>query len=133
LIESKRPGWRNPKHRQQWPNTLKTYVYPKLGALDVQTVDTDAVLDVLRPIWSTKTETASRVRQRIEAVLDYATAIRARTGDNPARWKGHLDHLLPKPSKVRAVKHHAALDCRQAPGSLLVDALSLAMSSSHGR
>jgi membrane protein DedA with SNARE-associated domain len=133
LIESKRPGWRNPKHRQQWSNTLKTYAYPKLGALDVQTVDTDTVLDVLRPIWSTKTETASRVRQRIEAVLDYATAIRARTGDNPARWKGHLDHLLPKPSKVRAVKHHAALDCRQAPGSLLVDALSLAMSSSHGR
>jgi integrase len=78
-------------------------------------VDTDAVLDVLRPVWTTKTETASRVRQRIEAVLDYATAIRARTGENPARWKGHLDHLLPKPSQVRAVKHHAALDWRRAP------------------
>ena len=78
-------------------------------------MDTDAVLDVLRPVWTTKTETASRVRQRIEAVLDYATAIRARTGENPARWKWHLDHLLPKPSQVRAVKHHAALDWRRAP------------------
>jgi integrase len=70
---------------------------------------------VLRPIWTTKTETASRVRQRIEAVLDYPTAIKARTGENPARWKGHLDHLLAKPSKVRAVRHHAALDWRDAP------------------
>jgi integrase len=115
LIESKRAGWRNPKHAKQWSSTLKTYVYPKLGELDVRVVDTDAVLDVLRPIWTSKTETASRVRQRIEAVLDYATAIRARTGDNPARWRGQLDHLLPKPSKVRTVKHHAALDWRQAP------------------
>jgi integrase len=96
-------------------NTLKTYAYPKLGSLDVKAVDTEAVLDVLRPIWTAKTETASRVRQRIEAVLDYATAIKARTGENPARWKGHLDHLLAKPSKVRAVKHHAALDWRDAP------------------
>ena len=78
-------------------------------------MDTAVVLDVLRPIWTTKTETASRVRQRIEAVLDYATAIRARAGDNPARWRGHLDHLLAKPSKIRAVKHHAALDWRHAP------------------
>jgi integrase len=83
--------------------------------LDVKSVDTEAVLDVLRLIWTTKTETASRVRQRIEAVLDYAAAIKARTGENPARWKGHLDHLLPKPSKVRAVKHHPALDWREAP------------------
>jgi integrase len=115
LIESKKPGWRNAKHATQWTNTLKTYAYPKLGGLDVKAVDTEAVLDVLRPIWTTKTETASRVRQRIEAVLDYAGAIRARTGENPARWKGHLDHLLPKPSKVRAVKHHAALDWRGMP------------------
>ena len=115
LIESKRPGWRNAKHAAQWGSTLDTYAYPKLGALDVKVVDTAAVLDVLRPIWTTKTETASRVRQRIEAVLDYATAIRARAGDNPARWRGHLDHLLAKPSKVRAVKHHAAIDWREAP------------------
>ena len=115
LIESRRPGWRNAKHAEQWSSTLETYAYPKLGILDVQAIDTAAVLDVLRPIWTTKTETASRVRQRIEAVLDYATATRARTGDNPARWRGHLDHLLAKPSAVHKVKHHAALDWRQAP------------------
>ena len=115
LIESKRPGWRNAKHAAQWGFTLNTYAYPKLGALDVKIVDTTAVLDVLRPIWATKSETASRVRQRIEAVLDYATAIKARSGENPARWRGHLDHLLPKPSKVRTVKHHAAIDWRKAP------------------
>jgi integrase len=115
LIESKKPGWRNAKHAAQWTRTLTTYAHPKLGGLDVKSVDTEAVLDVLRPIWTTKTETASRVRQRIEAVLDYAAAIKARTGENPARWKGHLDHLLAKPSKVRAVKHHPALDWRDAP------------------
>ena len=81
----------------------------------MKAVETAAVLDVLRPIWTTKPETASRVRQRIEAVLDYAAAMGARSGDNPARWRGHLDHLLPKPSKVRAVEHHAALDWREAP------------------
>jgi integrase len=119
LIEAKRPGWRNAKHAEQWSSTLETYAYPKLGSLDVNTVDITAVLDVLRPIWTIKTETASRVRQRIEAVLDYATATRARTGDNPARWRGHLDHLLPRPSKVRAVQHHAALDWRQAPAFMV--------------
>ena len=77
------------------------------------------MLEVLRPIWTTKPETASRVRQRIEAVLDYATAMGARTGENPARWRGHLDHLLPKPSKVKRVEHHAALDWREAPAFML--------------
>lgn len=115
LIESKRPGWRNVKHAAQWRSTLATYAYPKLGGLSVTAVDTGAVLDVLRPIWNEKPETASRVRQRIEAVLDYANATGARTGDNPARWKGHLDHLVAKPSKVRTVEHHAALDWREAP------------------
>jgi integrase len=115
LIDSKRPGWRNAKHASQWGSTLSTYVYPTLGASDVRSVNVDGVLNVLRPVWSTKPETASRVRQRIEAVLDYATAIGARSGDNPARWRGHLDHLLPKTSKVRAVEHHAALDWRDAP------------------
>ena len=115
LIEAKRPGWRNAKHAAQWSSTLERYAFPQLGAVDVQAIDTTAVLDVLRPIWTTKTETASRVRQRVEAVLDYATAVKARTGDNPARWRGHLDHLLAKPSAVHKVKHHAALDWRQAP------------------
>ena len=111
LIASKRPGWRNAKHAAQWGSTLAAYAYPKLGSLDVKAVDTAAVLEVLRPIWTTKPETASRVRQRIEAVLDFAAAMGARTGDNPARWRGHLDHLLPRPEKVRTVEHHAALDC----------------------
>jgi integrase len=115
LIENKRPGWRNAKHAAQWAATLETYAYPKLGPLDVKAVGTGAVLDVLRPIWTTKPETASRVRQRIEAVLDYAAAMGTRSGDNPARWRGHLDNLLPRPSKVKKVEHHAALDWREAP------------------
>lgn len=109
LIESKRPGWRNAKHAAQWTSTLTDYAYPKLGHLDIKTIDTRAVLDVLRPVWTEKTETASRLRQRLEAVLDYATSLGVRSGENPARWRGHLDNLLPKPSKVRAVEHHAAL------------------------
>ena len=119
LIESKRPGWRNEKHAAQWVSTLETYAYPKLGTRDVRAIDTQDVMTVLQPIWSQKTETASRVRQRVEAVLDYATAMGARTGDNPARWRGNLDHLLPQPAKVRAVKHHAALDWRDAPAFMV--------------
>jgi hypothetical protein len=115
LIEARSPGWRNAKHRAQWPATLKTYAYPKLGDLDVKDVGTDAVVGFLRPIWTAKPETASRVRQRIEAVLDYAAALGTRAGGNPARWKGHLDHLLPRPNKVKRVEHHAALDWREAP------------------
>ena len=117
LVASKRPGWRNAKHAAQWAATLTAYAHPKLGGLDVKQVDTADVLEVLRPIWAQKPQTASRVRQRVEAVLDYAAAIGARpAGANPARWRGHLDHLLPKPGKVRAVRHHAALDWREAPG-----------------
>ena len=116
LIESKRPGWRNAKHAWQWANTLETLAYPRLGALDVKDVETADVVAVLRPVWTARTETASRLRQRIEAVLDYAGAMGARAGDNPARWRGHLDHLLPKPSTVKRVDHHPALDWREAPG-----------------
>ncbi|RME96447.1 MAG: DUF4102 domain-containing protein, partial [Alphaproteobacteria bacterium] len=115
LIEAKRSGWRNEKHAAQWESTLEAYVHPQLGALDVRSIGTQEVLGVLRPIWTDKPETASRVRQRIEAVLDSASALGARDGDNPARWKGHLDHLLPKRTSVRAVRHHAALDWREAP------------------
>ncbi|WP_159717562.1 tyrosine-type recombinase/integrase, partial [Geminicoccus flavidas] len=88
LIEAKRPGWRNAKHAAQWTATLEAYAFSKLGALDVKTVDTDIVLAALRPIWTQIPETASRVRQRIEAVLDYAGALKARTGENPGRWRG---------------------------------------------
>jgi len=116
LIESRRPSWKNAKHAAQWASTLETYVFPKVGLLQVAKIETADVMGVLKPIWTQKPETASRVRQRIEAVIDYASALGARTGDNPARWRGHLDHLLPKPTKVRAVRHHPAL-----PHSEIVD------------
>ncbi len=109
LIESKRRGWKNAKHASQWSSTLEAYVFPSLGRMQMEGIQTADVIGVLKPIWTDKPETANRVRQRIEAVLDYASALGLRTGDNPARWRGHLDHLLPKPSKVRAVKHHPAL------------------------
>jgi integrase len=108
-IAAHRTGWRNLKHASQWQNTLATYVFPIFGRLPVQAVDIGLVTKVLEPIWSTKPETASRVRGRIEAVLDWAGARGFRDADNPARWKGRLDKLLPRPSKVRAVQHHAAL------------------------
>ncbi len=109
LIESKRSGWKNAKHAAQWTSTLEAYVFPTLGPMQVSKIATADVVGALKPIWSQKPETANRVRQRIEAVLDYASALGIRTGENPARWRGHLDHLLPKPKKVRAVKHHPAL------------------------
>lgn len=106
-------GWRNPKHRAQWRSTLETYVYPVMGALPVGEVGTDHVLRVLQPIWTGKTETAARVRGRVEAVLSYAAARGWRPGENPARWRGHLDHLLPRRSKVATVENHAALPWQQ--------------------
>lgn len=109
LIESKRPGWKNAKHAAQWTATLESYVFPKIGAVQVAKIETAEVISALTPIWAAKPETANRVRQRIEAVIDYASALGIRSGDNPARWRGHLDHLLPKPKKVRAVVHHPAL------------------------
>lgn len=102
-------GWRNEKHRQQWRNTLATYVYPVFGAKAVQDVGTEDVLAVLNPLWLNKPETASRTRGRIEAVLDWAKVSGHRDGENCARWRGHLEHLLPAKSKVRQIVHHAAL------------------------
>src|SRR6476660_4413173 len=100
-------GFRNEKHKAQWKSTLETYAAP-LRAKPVDTIATDDVLAVLKPIWATKAETASRVRGRIEKVLDAAKAKGFRDGENPARWRGHLDHLLPKPLKL-ARGHHAAM------------------------
>lgn len=108
-IEMRRPEWKNAKHADQWTNTLTTYAFPKLGKLLVSEIDVEHVIAVLRPIWTDKTETASRVRARIEKVLDYATALRHRSGDNPARWRGHLEEALAKPSKIAKPVHHAAL------------------------
>jgi integrase len=114
-IASHKAGWKNPKHAEQWPSTLKTYVYPVLGALPVQAVDVGLVMKAVEPIWTVKPETASRVRGRIESVLDWATARGYRQGDNPARWRGHLENLLPNKSKVRRVEHHAALPYDELP------------------
>lgn len=114
-IAEQRPAWTNPKHADQWTNTLLTYAKPTIGALRIDEIETEHVLQVLRPIWATKTETATRVRQRIEAILDAAAAKKQRPGENPARWRGHLAKLLPKPSKVRTVQHFAALPYAEAP------------------
>ena len=108
-IASHRAGWRNAKHADQWENTLKSYASPTFGALPVQAVDTALVMKALEPIWTKKAETATRVRGRIEAILDWATVRGFRAGENPARWKGHLDKLLPKRSKVATIEHHPAL------------------------
>jgi integrase len=115
LIDSKRAGWRNVKHSEQWSATLRTYVSPVVGHLDVSTIDTPLIVKCLKPIWTTKTETASRVRQRIEAVLDWAAVAGFRSGDNPARWKGHLEHILPAPQKVAARGNHPSLPWRLVP------------------
>lgn len=114
-VDSEKAGWRNAKHAAQWKSTLDTYAGPVFGALPVQAVDTAMVLRVLEPIWPTKNETASRVRGRIESVLDWATARGYRKGENPARWRGHCESLLPKPSKVKKVQHHAALPYDDLP------------------
>ena len=105
--ESLSAGFRNEKHKAQWKNTLDTYA-ASLRSKPVDTVSTDDVLTVLKPIWTEKAETASRLRGRIEKVLDAARAKGFRQGENPARWRGHLDHLLPKPPKL-ARGHHAAM------------------------
>ncbi|WMT75431.1 integrase arm-type DNA-binding domain-containing protein [Bradyrhizobium sp. Ash2021] len=105
--ESLSAGFRNEKHKAQWKTTLETYAAP-LRAKPVDSIATDDVLAVLKPIWTEKAETASRLRGRIEKVLDAAKAKGFRAGENPARWRGHLDHLLPKPSKL-ARGHHAAM------------------------
>ena len=108
-IKAHRAGWKNAKHAEQWTNTIETYCGPVFGALPVQSVDTGLVLRALEPIWTEKPETATRVRGRIESVLDWAKARGYRAGDNPARWRGHMDNLLPALKKKLRVKHHAAL------------------------
>jgi integrase len=108
-IKDNEAKWTNPKHRKEWETTLSTYVYPDLGPLPVAAIDTALVLKVLKPLWGRIPETASRVRGRIENVLGWATVHHYRTGDNPARWKGLLEHALPARSKVAKVKHHAAI------------------------
>jgi integrase len=117
-IEAHRPGWRNADHANQWRNSLATHAFPIIGALPVAAIDTTLVMQVLDPIWTTKTETAGRVRGRIESVLNWASARGYRTGDNPARWRGHLDHLLPDRAKVAKVEHLPALPYADLPDFL---------------
>lgn len=109
FINGNSSGWRNAKHGEQWRNTLATYASPVIGNLPVSEVNTALVLRVLQPIWADKTETATRVRGRIEKILDWAKVQGFRTGDNPAAWRGHLSEVLPKPGKVAKAGHHAAL------------------------
>jgi integrase len=113
LVERIEEGFSNPKHRQQWRNTLETYCEP-IWELPIDRVDTAGVLACLTPIWQTKPETASRVRGRIERVLNAAKAERLRSGENPAAWRGHLDATLPKPAKLTR-GHHAALAYTDMP------------------
>jgi integrase len=114
-IAAHKAGWRNEKHGKQWRATLEAYVFPLFGQNPVAGITVDNVLDCLTPIWETKAETASRVRGRVEAVLDYAKTRGWRGGENPARWKGHLDHLLPARAKIARVVHHAALQWAELP------------------
>jgi integrase len=108
-------SWKNLKHQAQWASTLRTYAEPLIGKLLVSDIRPAHVIGVLEPIWTNKTETATRVRSRIEIILDYAAAHGLREGPNPARWKGNLDAALPNASKVALVRHHAAIDVKEAP------------------
>jgi integrase len=119
-IAAHEASWRNPKHRQQWSNTLATYASSAVGSLPVMAIDTALVLRVVEPIWTKKPETASRLRGRIESILDWARVRGLRQGENPARWKGHLDHLLPAKTKIAKAGHHAALDYRKI-GSFMAE------------
>lgn len=115
FLEAHGSGWRNEKHRKQWASTLKTYAFPHIGDLPVNAIGTGEIMRVLEPIWHNKTETANRLRGRVERVLDWARVREYREGDNPARWRGHLDNLLPKPSTIVPVRHHPALPFAKMP------------------
>jgi integrase len=119
-ISVKESEWANAKHASQWRNTLVTYAFPIIGKMLVRDVEQPHVLRILEPIWSTKTETASRLRGRIETILDWATVRGYRKGENPARWKGHLDMLLATPGKIAKIEHHAALPYDEL-GAFMVD------------
>lgn len=108
-IDSHEAGWRNGKHRHQWESTIRVHVSPQVGKIHVRRIDTPLVLKVLEPIWRTKTETASRIRERMERILSWATIRGYREGENPARWRGHLDEMLPEPAKLKKIEHHPAL------------------------
>ena len=115
FFDAHQSKWKSAVHRQQFQNTLATYALPTIGKLAVTDIDTGLILKVLEPIWATKTETASRLRQRLEAVLAWATVREYRKGDNPARWRNHLDKVLPAPGEVTKVKHHPSMPYADVP------------------
>jgi len=115
FLESHEAGWRNAKHRQQWQNTLATYAAPIIGALPIGEVQTHHVLSIIGPLWAEKTETASRLRGRIEVILDAAKVQGLRSDENPARWRGHLERLLPAKAKVSRAGHHEAMPYKDLP------------------
>jgi integrase len=117
-IAAHQSAWRNAKHAAQWSTTLEAYASPVFGKVAVRDIDTALVLKVLEPMWNKKTQTAYRVRGRIENILDWAKVRGYREGENPARWRGHLDHLLPARSDVQTVAHHAALPYGELPAFL---------------
>lgn len=114
-IEAHQASWKNPKHKAQWRQTIKVYAEPQIGTVPVAAIDTAAVMRCVQPIWQSKNETAARLRGRIEQILDWARVSGHREGDNPARWRGHLDKLLPRRSAVSKVRHHPALPYKDIP------------------
>jgi integrase len=114
-IAAHQAGWRNAKHRGQWSSTLLTYAYPTIGDLPVSAIDTPVVLKCLEPIWKTKPETANRLRGRIESILNWAAVRGLRSENNPARWRGHLNKILPAPGKIKPVRHHTAMPYADLP------------------
>ena len=119
FIRDNRRGWTNAKHARQWVSTLKIYARPIIGMKPVDTIKTEDILKIISPIWTTKTETAKRVQGRIENVLDYAAALEYCEPMHPARWKGHLDKLLPKPAKVKKIRHHPAMPYNKLPAFMV--------------
>jgi integrase len=115
----KAPEFRSAKHRNDWINSLTTHASPHIGTVPIDAVQVSHVLEVLRPIWNSKTETATRVRQRIEDVLDWATVSKLREGPNPAAWDGNLEHVLARPARVRKVEHHAAIPWGEVPAFMV--------------
>lgn len=115
-ISAKKVEWSNDKHINQWTSTLQTYAFPIIGNMSLDEIETDDILEILTPIWVSKTETASRLRGRLEWIFAAATTRKLRSGMNPALWRGHLQTILPAPAKIMHVEHHKALSYRAVPG-----------------
>ena len=112
-------SWSNDKHRKQWESTLAAYAFPVVGKLSLRHIRQEHILKILEPIWATKTETATRVRGRMESILDWAKVKGLRSGENPAAWKGHLDHMLPAPTRLKKVEHLTAVPVREMPDFMI--------------